>query len=94
MDDRWAGGRNPYRVQEQRNALMMQQESESADPDFKIEKDPTQALLAFTEQLSQVLQENKSGGTLEIVLTNIETGTKNTVSVKPKGRVTTAMNMP
>ncbi|HEI9768048.1 TPA: hypothetical protein SLN47_001351 [Morganella morganii] len=94
MDDRWAGGRNPYRVQEQRNALMMQQESESAGPDFKIEKDPTQALLAFTEQLSQVLQENKSGGTLEIVLTNIETGTKNTVSVKPKGRVTTAMNIP
>ncbi|WP_163628273.1 hypothetical protein [Morganella morganii] len=73
MDDRWAGGRNPYRVQEQRNAFMMQQETESVVPDFKIEKDPTQALLAFTEQLSQVLQENKAGGTLEIVLTNAET---------------------
>lgn len=94
MDDRWAGGRNPYRVQEQRNALMMQQESESAGPDFKIERDPTQALLAFTEQLSQVLQDNKSGGTLEIVLVNPDTGTKSTVNVKPKGRVTTAMNMP
>lgn len=94
MDDRWAGGRNPYRVQEQRNAFMMQQETESVVPDFKIEKDPTQALLAFTEQLSQVLQENKAGGTLEIVLTNAETGTKSTVNVKPKGRVTTAMNMP
>lgn len=94
MDDRWAGGRNPYRVQEQRNAFMMQQEAESAIPEFKIDKDPTQALLAFTEQLSQVLQENKVGGTLEIVLTNAETGTKSTVNVKPKGRVTTAMNMP
>lgn len=94
MDDRWAGGRNPYRVQEQRNAFMMQQETESVVPDFKIERDPTQALLAFTEQLSQVLQENKAGGTLEIVLTNAETGTKSTVNVKPKGRVTTAMNMP
>ncbi|EMM9995815.1 hypothetical protein JAG49_002075 [Morganella morganii] len=94
MDDRWAGGRNPYRVQEQRNAFMMQQEAESAVPDFKIEKDPTQALLAFTEQLSQVLQDNKSGGTLEIVLVNPDTGTKSTVNVKPKGRVTTAMNMP
>ncbi|EMN9016606.1 hypothetical protein RGI99_000765 [Morganella morganii] len=94
MDDRWAGGRNPYRVQEQRNAFMMQQETESAVPDFKIEKDPTQALLAFTEQLSQVLQDNKSGGTLEIVLVNPDTGTKSTVNVKPKGRVTTAMNMP
>lgn len=94
MDDRWAGGRNPYRVQEQRNAFMMQQETESVVPDFKIEKDPTQALLAFTEQLSQVLQENKAGGTLEIVLTNAETGTKSSVNVKPKGRVTTAMNMP
>ena len=94
MDDRWAGGRNPYRVQEQRNAFMMQQESESAGPDFKIDKDPTQALLAFTEQLSQVLQDNKSGGTLEIVLVNPDTGTKSTVNVKPKGRVTTAMNMP
>ncbi|MEM8257026.1 hypothetical protein Q4R52_12735 [Morganella morganii] len=94
MDDRWAGGRNPYRVQEQRNAFMMQQETESVVPDFKIEKDPTQALLAFTEQLSQVLQENKAGGTLEIVLTNAETGIKSSVNVKPKGRVTTAMNMP
>ncbi|HCT7709180.1 TPA: hypothetical protein OT801_003273 [Morganella morganii] len=94
MDDRWAGGRNPYRVQDQRNAFMMQQETESVVPDFKIEKDPTQALLAFTEQLSQVLQENKAGGTLEIVLTNAETGTKSSVNVKPKGRVTTAMNMP
>ncbi|MCU6275745.1 hypothetical protein KWI08_17815 [Morganella morganii] len=94
MDDRWAGGRNPYRVQEQRNAYMMQQETESAVPDFKIEKDPAQALLAFTEQLSQVLQDNKSGGTLEIVLVNPDTGTKSTVNVKPKGRVTTAMNMP
>lgn len=94
MDDRWAGGRNPYQVQEQRNAFMMQQETESVVPDFKIEKDPTQALLAFTEQLSQVLQENKAGGTLEIVLTNAETGTKSSVNVKPKGRVTTAMNMP
>ncbi|MER2952997.1 hypothetical protein [Morganella morganii] len=94
MDDRWAGGRNPYRVQEQRNAFMMQQETESVVPDFKIEKDPTQALLAFTEQLSQVLQENKAGGTLEIVLTNAKTGTKSSVNVKPKGRVTTAMNMP
>lgn len=94
MDDRWAGGRNPYRVQEQRNAFMMQQEAESAGPEFKIDKDPTQALLAFTEQLSQVLQDNKSGGTLEIVLTNAETGAKSTVNVKPKGRVTTAMNMP
>ena len=73
---------------------MMQQEAESAVPDFKIEKDPTQALLAFTEQLSQVLQDNKSGGTLEIVLVNPDTGTKSTVNVKPKGRVTTAMNMP
>ncbi|HHN8289219.1 hypothetical protein [Morganella morganii] len=94
MDDRWAGGRNPYRVQEQRNAFMMQQEAESATPEFKIDKDPTQALLAFTEQLSQVLQESKVGGTLEIVLINPDTGTKSSVNVKPKGRVTTAMNMP
>lgn len=94
MDDRWAGGRNPYRVQEQRNAFMMQQEAEPAAPDFKIDRDPSQALLAFTDQLSQVLQDNKAGGTLEIVLVNPETGTKSTVSVKPKGRVTTAMNMP
>ena len=96
MDDRWAGGRNPYRVQEQRNTLMMQQETQQASsvPDFKIDRDPSQALLAFTDQLSQVLQDNKVGGTLEIVLTNADTGTKNTINVKPKGRVTTAMNMP
>lgn len=97
-DDRWKGRRNPDRVREQRDTLAMQQaqqqETASAATDFKIDKDPTQALLAFTEQLSQVLQENKAGGTLEIVLTNAETGTKSTVNVKPKGRVTTAMNMP
>lgn len=98
MDDRWKGLRNPDRVREQRDMIAMQQtqqqETASAATDFKIDRDPTQALLAFTEQLSQVLQENKSGGTLEIVLTNAETGTKSTVNVKPKGRVTTAMNMP
>lgn len=102
MDDRWKGLRNPDRVREQRDKIAMlqaqQQETTSAATDFKIGRDPTQALLAFTEQLSQqlsqILQENKSGGTLEIVLTNSETGTKSTVNVKPKGRVTTAMNMP
>lgn len=98
MDDRWKGLRNPDRVREQRDMIAMQQtqqqETASAATDFKIDKDPTQALLAFTEQLSQVLQENKAGGTLEIVLTNAETGTKSSVNVKPKGRVTTAMNMP
>ncbi|WP_354636984.1 hypothetical protein ABXJ14_00090 (plasmid) [Morganella morganii] len=98
MDDRWKGLRNPDRVREQRDMIAMQQtqqqETASAATDFKIDKDPTQALLAFTEKLSQVLQENKAGGTLEIVLTNAETGTKSTVNVKPKGRVTTAMNMP
>ncbi|EOZ5674148.1 hypothetical protein ACQSMR_000897 [Morganella morganii] len=98
-DDRWKGRRNPDRVREQRDTLAMQQdqqqqETASAATEFKIEKDPTQALLAFTEQLSQVLQENKVGGTLEIVLVNSENGTKSTVNVKPKGRVTTAMNMP
>ncbi|MBT0511533.1 hypothetical protein ISO42_05575 [Morganella morganii subsp. morganii] len=98
MDDRWKGLRKPDRVREQRDKIAMQQAQQqktaSAATDFKIGKDPTQALLAFTEQLSQILQENKSGGTLEIVLTNAETGTKSTVNVKPKGRVTTAMNMP
>ena len=95
-DDRWKGLRNPYRVREQRDALMMQQETQQASsvPNFKIDKDPSQALLAFTDQLSQVLQDNKAGGTLEIVLTNADTGTKNTINVKPKGRVTTAMQMP
>uniref|UniRef100_UPI00301D6E21 hypothetical protein n=1 Tax=Morganella morganii TaxID=582 RepID=UPI00301D6E21 len=95
-DDRWKGLRNPSRVREQRDALMMQQETQQATsvPDFKIDRDPSQALLAFTDQLSQVLQDNKAGGTLEIVLTNADTGTKNTINVKPKGRVTTAMNMP
>lgn len=97
MDDRWKGLRNPDRVREQRDKISMQQtqqqETASAATDFKIEKDPTQALLAFTEQLSQVLQDNNASGTLEIVLTNAETGTKHTVSVKPKGRVTSAMNM-
>ncbi|MDH0355705.1 hypothetical protein [Morganella sp. GD04133] len=98
-DDRWKGRRNPDRVREQRDTLAMQQDQQqqdtaSAATEFKIDKDPTQALLAFTEQLYQVLQDNKSGGTLEIVLTNVETGTKNSVNVKPKGRVTTAMNMP
>lgn len=98
-DDRWKGRRNPDRVREQRDTLAIQQDQQqqdtaSAATEFKIDKDPTQALLAFTEQLSQVLQENKSGGTLEIVLTNAETGTKSSVNVKPKGRVTTAMNMP
>lgn len=98
MDDRWKGLRNPDRVREQRDMIAMQQaqqqETTSVATDFKIDSDPTQALLAFADQLSQVLQENKSGGTLEIVLTNAETGTKSTVNVKPKGRVTTAMNMP
>lgn len=97
-DDRWKGRRNPDRVREQRDTLAMQQaqqqETASAATDFKIDRDPTQALLAFSEQLSKVLQENQPGGTLEIVLTNAETGIKSTVNVKPKGRVTTAMNMP
>ncbi len=99
MDDRWKGLRNPDKVREQRDMIAMRQEQqrqESSSPahDFKVDKDPTQALLVFTEQLSQVLQDNKAGGTLEIVLTNAETGTKSSVNVKPKGRVTTAMNMP
>lgn len=98
MDDRWKGLRNPDKVREQRDMIAMQQtqqqETASAATDFKIDRDPTQALLAFTEQLSQVLQDNKSGGTLEIVLVNPDTGTKSSVNVKPKGRVTTAMNMP
>lgn len=99
MDDRWKGLRNPDKVREQRDMIAMRQEQQRQEPsspvhDFKIDKDPTQALLAFTDQLSQVLQENKVGGTLEIILTNPDTGTKSSVNVKPKGRVTTAMNMP
>lgn len=98
-NDRWKGLRNPERVREQRDTLAMQQgqQQQGAAPvvsDFKVDRDPSQALLAFTDQLSQVLQDNKAGGTLEIVLVNPETSTKSTVSVKPKGRVTTAMNMP
>lgn len=99
MDDRWNGLRKPDKVREQRDMVAMQQEQQRQQqspsaPDFKIDKDPSQALLAFTDQLSQVLQDNKAGGTLEIVLTNADTGTKNTINVKTKGRVTTAMNMP
>ncbi len=98
MDDRWKGLRNPDRVREQRDMIAMQQAQQQGTPsaatEFKIDKDPTQALLAFAEQLSQVLQDNKSGGTLEIALVNPDTGTRNSINVKPKGRVTTAMNMP
>lgn len=98
MDDRWKGLRNPDTVREQRDMIAMQQAQQQGAPsaatEFKIDKDPTQALLAFAEQLSQVLQDNKSGGTLEIALVNPDTGTRSTVNVKPKGRVTTAMNMP
>lgn len=98
-DDRWKGLRNPTRVLEQRDALAMQQEQDRRQQtpeasDFKADRDPTQTLLAFTDQLSQVLQDNKMGGTLEIFLTNAESRAKTVMSVKPKGRVTTAMNMP
>lgn len=93
---RWAGKRNPQRLLDQReqwSARHNQDESQAA-PIINTEKDPTEVLMEFAEQLARVLDENKAGGTLEIVLTNPDTGTKSTVNVKPKGRVTTAMNMP
>lgn len=93
---RWAGKRNPQRLlyqREQWSARHNQDESQ-ASPIISAEKDPAEVLMGFAEQLARVLDENKAGGTLEIVLTNPETGTKSSINVKPKGRVTTAMNMP
>lgn len=95
-DDRWIGRRNRESVREQREqwAMRNNQCESQATPIINTEKDPAEILMGFTEQLARVLDENKAGGTLEIVLTNAETGTKSSVNVKPKGRVTTAMNMP
>ena len=95
-DDRWIGRRNRESVREQREqwAMRNNQGESQATPIINTEKDPAEILMGFTEQLARVLDENKAGGTLEIVLTNAETGTKSSVNVKPKGRVTTAMNMP
>lgn len=95
-DDRWIGLRNRESVREQRElwAMRNNQGESQATPIINTEKDPAEMLMGFTEQLARVLDENKAGGTLEIVLTNAETGTKSSVNVKPKGRVTTAMNMP
>ncbi|MGJ3351583.1 hypothetical protein AAZR23_19135 [Morganella sp. Je.2.23] len=93
---RWAGKRNPQRLLEQREQWTMRhnQDESKATPIINTEKDPAEVLMGFAEQLARVLDENKAGGTLEIVLTNSDTGTKSSVNVKPKGRVTTAMNMP
>ncbi|EPG9560315.1 hypothetical protein ACSKAN_003632 [Morganella morganii] len=95
-DDRWIGLRNRESVREQREqwAMRNNQGEPQATPIINTEKDPAEVLMGFAEQLARVLEENKAGGTLEIVLTNAETGTKSSVNVKPKGRVTTAMNMP
>ncbi|EMQ4855821.1 hypothetical protein AAIB78_000655 [Morganella morganii] len=93
---RWAGKRNPQRLLDQREqwAMRNNQDEPQPSPVISTDKNPTEMLMGFAEQLARVLEENKAGGTLEIVLTNAETGTKSSVNVKPKGRVTTAMNMP
>ncbi|QLB46808.1 hypothetical protein [Morganella morganii] len=95
-DDRWIGLRNRESAREQREqwAMRYNQPEQQVEPLIKAEKDPAEVLTGFADQLARVLEENKTGGTLEIVLTNADTGVKNTLSVKPKGRVTTAMNMP
>ncbi|MBW5406401.1 hypothetical protein ACISK3_07875 [Morganella morganii] len=95
-DDRWIGLRNRESVREQRAqwAMRYNQDESQAAPIINTEKDPAEVLTGFAEQLARVLEESKAGGTLEIVLVNSENGTKSTVNVKPKGRVTTAMNMP
>lgn len=94
-DDRWIGLRNRESVREQREqwAMRYNQDESQAAPIINTDKDPAEVLMGFAEQLARVLEENKAGGTLEIVLVNSENGTKSTVNVKPKGRVTIAMGM-
>lgn len=95
-DDRWIGRRNRENVREQREqwALRYNQDESQAAPIINTDKNPAEVLMSFAEQLARVLDENKAGGTLEIVLVNPDAGTRSTVNVKPKGRVTTAMSMP
>lgn len=95
-DDRWIGRRNRENVREQREqwALRYNQDESQAAPIINTDKNPAEVLMSFAEQLARVLDENKAGGTLEIVLVNPDAGTRSTVNVKPKGRITTAMSMP
>lgn len=92
---RWAGLRNPDKLQAQRekrhNRAKVQSALFSNDTD---PQDNSQIISAMTKALTEALQSAENKATLEITLVNGDTGQKQLLTTQPTGRVTTAMQYP
>ncbi|MET4892780.1 hypothetical protein [Morganella morganii] len=90
---RWASKRHPDKLSAQR----MRWSQNDAVPDIPSINHPAQQdTQQIVDALSKAIRESLAAGQesipIEITFINQETGTRQTVNTKPKGRVTTAMN--
>lgn len=95
-DPRWAGARNPGRLQTQREK--QQQNRSPRLPlfarDIPTTMDGSQIVNAMTKALTEALQTSANKATLEITLINAESGQKQFLTTETTGRITTAMQYP
>ncbi|HGF6560728.1 TPA: hypothetical protein ACF2YT_001647 [Providencia alcalifaciens] len=98
---KWAGKRNSTRLMEQRDRWYMEYEqpqepTPQAAQVIALNDVSANANIAkvIGEAIRLGLAENQSKGTLEIVLTNPDTGAKQLLNVNTTGRITTAMDLP
>ncbi|MBW5406030.1 hypothetical protein ACISK3_10065 [Morganella morganii] len=92
---RWAGLRHPDKLEAQRERWA----AENAVPDMPAINHPAQPdTQQIVDALSKAIRESLTAGQesipIEITFINPDTGARQTVNTKPKGRVTTAMNYP
>lgn len=92
---RWAGLRHPDKLEAQRERWA----AENAVPDIPAINHPAQPdTQQIVDALSKAIRESLAAGQesipIEITFINPDTGVRQTVNTKPKGRVTTAMNYP
>ncbi|EMM9997734.1 hypothetical protein JAG49_004046 [Morganella morganii] len=92
---RWASKRHPDKLSAQR----MRWSQNDAAPDIPSINHPAQQdTQQIVDALSKAIRESLAAGQesipIEITFINPDTGARQTVNTKPKGRVTTAMNYP
>ncbi|HCR3195228.1 TPA: hypothetical protein ACSRWF_003411 [Morganella morganii] len=92
---RWAGLRHPDKLEAQRERWA----AENSVPDMPAINHPAQPdTQQIVDALSKAIRESLAAGQesipIEITFINPDTGARQTVNTKPKGRVTTAMNYP
>ncbi|OBU13308.1 hypothetical protein AYY18_00735 [Morganella psychrotolerans] len=92
---RWSGLRHQDKLSAQREQWS-QKDTASDIPTINhtLQQDTQQIVDALSKAIRESLTAGQEGIPIEITFINPDTGARQTVNTKPKGRVTTAMNMP